>query len=904
MILTITSYSFNASGKQVTLSGYGSISIEGLHYVKNLTTGQVIFNAIDTLNYGGSVSGNVLTFTASNSGMSNTDKLLIKYDDTAYVQSVSVSGGATAANQATQTTALNQLHSDLIAPLPAGTNTIGSVNVLGGNATAVKVDGSSVTQPVSATSLPLPTGAATAANQSTEITALNQLHSDLIAPLPAGTNNIGTVNVQGGNSTAVKVDGSGVTQPISAASLPLPTGAATSANLTTLGSQTTKINDGTNTAAVKAASTAAVATDPALVVAVSPNNTVPISGTVTVQQATASNLKVDLSGTGANTTALKVDGSGVTQPVSATSLPLPTGAATAANQSTEITALNQLHTDLIAALPAGSNTIGSVNVLGGNSTAVKVDGSGVTQPVSGTFWQATQPVSGTLSANQSGTWTVQPGNTQNTTPWLIRPSDGTNSVAIKAASTAAATTDPALVVAVSPNNTIASTQSGTWTVQPGNTANTTPWLAKISDGTNAATIKAASTAAATTDPALVVAVSPNNTIASTQSGTWTVQPGNTANTTPWLAKISDGTNAATIKAASTAAVAADPALVVAVSPNNTVNIQEVEQYITGQSAQTATVNNIIPAASGSSATDATGYNSFSCQVVSTGTAGTFIFEGSNDNTNFQAITVYNQTLTNPVPIQAAITATSSQIVYVGAITARYIRLRIASTITGGSIQAFTFLKQAPFTSGTMLVAQGSASNMQVTATQSGTWNVGTVTTLSQFASSAAAADATANPTSTITRDALHLFNSSTWDRQYNNYNTTTGDTGTKTASFSGATQTNYNARGAYITVLCGTVSGTSPTLNAQLQWSPDAGTTWINIGSASGNATATGNTIVFQVGALNWSVAGATPAALTTGGTVTVQLNALLPRTWRLNYTVGGTTPSFAITGVYVNYIN
>lgn len=48
---------------------------------------------------------------------------------------------------------------------------------------------------------------------------------------------------------------------------------ATSANQTTLGSQTTKLNDGTNTAAVKAASTAAVAADPALVVAISPNNT-------------------------------------------------------------------------------------------------------------------------------------------------------------------------------------------------------------------------------------------------------------------------------------------------------------------------------------------------------------------------------------------------------------------------------------------------------------------------------------------------------------------------------------------------------------------------------------------------------------------------------------------------------
>lgn len=59
----------------------------------------------------------------------------------------------------------------------------------------------------------------------------------------------------------------------------LPVGAATSANQTALGSQTTKINDGTNTASIKASSTAAVVTDTALVVAVSPNNNVQITPT-------------------------------------------------------------------------------------------------------------------------------------------------------------------------------------------------------------------------------------------------------------------------------------------------------------------------------------------------------------------------------------------------------------------------------------------------------------------------------------------------------------------------------------------------------------------------------------------------------------------------------------------------
>jgi len=55
------------------------------------------------------------------------------------------------------------------------------------------------------------------------------------------------------------------------------------------------------------------------------------------------------------------------------------------------------------------------------ASAVPVSGTffQATQPVSGTFWQATQPVSGTVTANQGGTWTVQPGNTANTTAWKV-----------------------------------------------------------------------------------------------------------------------------------------------------------------------------------------------------------------------------------------------------------------------------------------------------------------------------------------------------------------------------------------------------------------------------------------------------------------------------------------------------
>lgn len=63
-------------------------------------------------------------------------------------------------------------------------------------------------------------------------------------------------------------------------------------------------------------------------------------------------------------------------------------------------------------------------------------------------------------------------------------------------------------------------------------------------GVNRAAVKAASTAAVATDPALVIAPSPNSPF-----------------------KLFDGANTATVKAASTAAVAGDTAVVVALSPN-------------------------------------------------------------------------------------------------------------------------------------------------------------------------------------------------------------------------------------------------------------------------------------------------------------------------------------------------
>lgn len=173
----------------------------------------------------------------------------------------------------------------------------------------------------------------------------------------------------------------------------------------------------------------------------------------------------------------------------------------------------------------------------------------------------------------------------------------------------------------------------------------------------------------------------------------------------------------------------------------------------------------------------------------------------------------------------------------------------------------------------------------------------------EISTAAALADAFANPTAGHVAGDTFLFNGTTWDRARGNFTVATGDTGAKTTTFNGATQTNYNARGALITILMGAVTGTSPTCAPQLQWSPDGGTTWINYGPAMTNITATGNHSFFVYPTNFSQTAGATPANLTTGATQTVAINSVLPRTWRILYTIGGTTPSFTISSVQVNYV-
>jgi hypothetical protein len=150
-------------------------------------------------------------------------------------------------------------------------------------------------------------------------------------------------------------------------------------------------------------------------------------------------------------------------------------------------------------------------------------------------------------------------------------------------------------------------------------------------------------------------------------------------------------------------------------------------YLIGQVGQTAAVNNILTAPSGASPNDWLLYNSATVTVVSTATGGTYIFEGSNDlSSGFAPLTVKRFDLTTGAVISAAITASNSTITYEFAVKFRYIRLRVVTALTGGSIQAFSRLNTTPYAPDVVRVANSNAGDLNVTLANS--TNAGTVGT--------------------------------------------------------------------------------------------------------------------------------------------------------------------------------
>lgn len=295
---------------------------------------------------------------------------------------------------------------------------------------------------------------------------------------------------------------------------------------------------------------------------------------------------------------LRVDGSAVTQPVSGTGN-FTVVQATAANLNATVTgtvianigttnglALDSSVNNLL--ISQGSTTSGEKGPLiqGAVTTAAPSYTTAQTSPLSLTTAGAlrtdasgtTQPISGTVTANQGGA------------PWSqnVTQFGGTNLSTGTGASGAGIPR-----VTVSNDSNILATQSGTWTVQPGNTANTTPWLVTdSSDGPVTPGVVAGKSSLMGGQFNTVLPTLTNTQQSAVQvdsSGrqliSGTVNQG-TANTlaNAWTTELTDGTNGpVAVKAASTTPVAADPALVVTISPNSSgLSISPIVPIVAGQ----------------------------------------------------------------------------------------------------------------------------------------------------------------------------------------------------------------------------------------------------------------------------------------------------------------------------------
>lgn len=190
-------------------------------------------------------------------------------------------------------------------------------------------------------------------------------------------------------ANALKVDGSATTQPVSAAALPLPSGAATSAAQTD-GTQKAIVRGGAKgaTTAADVTGTAEGADHQALDVQIMHGGAakdptqiraLTASDVVTAEQATAASLNATVTQGPAGASAWKVDGSAVTQPVSGT---VTAQQATPANLKAEVSqgTAGNLNATVVQGTGSNLHTVLDSGTLTGITNAVAVTAAALPLP--------------------------------------------------------------------------------------------------------------------------------------------------------------------------------------------------------------------------------------------------------------------------------------------------------------------------------------------------------------------------------------------------------------------------------------------------------------------------------------------------------------------------------------------
>jgi hypothetical protein len=234
-----------------------------------------------------------------------------------------------------------------------------------------------------------------------------------------------------------------------------------------------------------------------------------------------------------------------------------------------------------------------------------------------------------------------------------------------------------------------------------------------------------------------------------------------------------------------------------------------DAIVTGQTAQSASGNNIFLATAGTGSFDAVkngpiSYRSFYAQIIGSAgiSSGQIIFEGSNDNTTFHTLTVYDDAVSTGTPIQAATAiAANANRFFSGKITYRYIRCRISTVFAGGTVSAVVRYSPYDYVPRVTTVGNPTAANLTATVSIAGSQTLTTVTTVGAVTAANLAANA-------LVADVTSAAIVST----------------TTTAAFTPTFGVAYQ-----IVVPVTVVTGTTPTYDLTVEESDDNGTNWFKI---------------------------------------------------------------------------
>lgn len=118
--------------------------------------------------------------------------------------------------------------------------------------------------------------------------------------------------------------------------------------------------------------------------------------------------------------------------------------------------------------------------------------------------------------------------------------------------------------------------------------------------------------------------------------------------------------------------------------------------------------------------DVRDFNSFSVNIIGSAgiSAGAIFFEQTNDNTITTGFPwpVFEETGLGADPnITATTIAASANRVFTGAVTSRFVRIRVSTGFTGGNVRCNATFSQVPWMSTRLSVAQATASRLNVTA---------------------------------------------------------------------------------------------------------------------------------------------------------------------------------------------